>query len=240
MSSPPFRIHVISQAVTDHSERLDHPIIPHVEQRRWAPIEPEHACDPVLKPRSRRCFVCGTTGMHPLDFRVCPRTAVLLRRSLAKLDNDGRLVSIDGSPLPMTRHPGGVAAHIISRCRNPTRIVVESPISTHTPLVAHVPRPASTNDRVSFPLREFNSSSPHVVPVPFHPAVPLLDLALPPDRTSFTTLLFGCLLEFVFRFQLRAILDTLDELEADDPATFRERMQPMFTFTRISHFIPPI
>jgi hypothetical protein len=89
-STSPLPRHVTSRLVfasepsfTSPGERrvhfADHPLSPHLEQRCSAPIEPELARDPVPKPRSRRCFVCGTTGMHPLDFRVCPRTAVLLR-----------------------------------------------------------------------------------------------------------------------------------------------------------------
>ncbi|KAJ6584250.1 hypothetical protein B0H10DRAFT_2234539 [Mycena sp. CBHHK59/15] len=95
--------------------------------------------DSVHKPRSRRCFVCGTTGMHPLEFRVCPRTAVLLCRSLAKINDDGRLFAFDGSALPMTRHPGGVAAHLLTRFRNPARIIPEPPDSPPAPRVSHDP-----------------------------------------------------------------------------------------------------
>ncbi|KAJ7663342.1 hypothetical protein DFH06DRAFT_1190026 [Mycena polygramma] len=66
------------------------------------------------KPRSHRCFVCGRTGAHRLGPRFCPRTRELLREGLVLFDANGRLVSHDGSPLPMTRNPGGVAAHLFS------------------------------------------------------------------------------------------------------------------------------
>ncbi|KAJ7671227.1 hypothetical protein B0H14DRAFT_3538192 [Mycena olivaceomarginata] len=190
MSSTPVRIHLISRVTTLHSasaERPDHPspTFPYVEQRRR---------DPVSKPRSRRCFVCGTTGRHPLDFRVCPRTAVLLRRSLAKLDNNGRLVSIDGSPLPMTRHPGGVAAHIISRFRNPTRIVVPPA----PPYVA----------RFEFP---------HAVPpIELFAPAPAVDRVLFPSIST----LFALLLDNGFRSTVRAVVLILDSLYAADPPTF--------------------
>ncbi|KAJ7920110.1 hypothetical protein B0H13DRAFT_2426238 [Mycena leptocephala] len=229
----------------------DHSISPLVEQHRSAPIEPELARNPSPKPRSRRCFVCGTTGMHPLDFRVCPRTAVLLRRSLAKINNDGRLVSIDGSPLPMTRHPGGVAAHIISRVRSSRLLVTEPSESSSAPRPAHIPpHPVSSElcDHVPSPSREFNSRSPHAIPpidstepepehvplrsnTPRHPSQPF-------DRTRAVILLvlLESMLNAVFRTQLRAILSIIEGLNAQDPSTFRERMQPVLT--RISHFIP--
>ncbi|KAJ7821583.1 hypothetical protein B0H13DRAFT_2128596 [Mycena leptocephala] len=154
-------------------EIADHSISPHVEQRHSAPIEPERVRDPAPKPRSRRCFVCGTTGMHPLDFRICPRTAVLLRRSLAKINDDGRLVSIDGSPLPMTRHPGGVAAHIISRVRS-SRLLVTEPSESSAPRPAplifrHIPCPPSFT--IMFHLHR--ASSTHVPPTRFLPLTAL-------------------------------------------------------------------
>ncbi|KAJ7796221.1 hypothetical protein B0H14DRAFT_80846 [Mycena olivaceomarginata] len=176
-STSPLPRHVTSRLVfasepsfTSPGERrvhfADHPLSPHLEQCRSAPIEPELARDPVPKPRSRRCFVCGTTGMHPLDFRVCPRTAVLLRRSLARINEEGRLVSFDGSPLPMTRHPGGVAAHIISRLHNPTRFIPKPPNPSPAPIAHIPPRPVSVGprDHIPSPMREFNSCSPHAIP----------------------------------------------------------------------------
>ncbi|KAJ7881126.1 hypothetical protein B0H14DRAFT_1527018 [Mycena olivaceomarginata] len=270
MSSTPVRIRLISCMTSHHSasaKRSDHPspTFPHVEQHRSVPIEPDHARHPVPKPRSRRCFVCGTTGMHPLDFRVCPRTTILLRRSLAKINHDGRLVSFNGSPLPMTRHPGGVAAHIISRFRNPTRIVVEPPkFPPAPPYVAHVPPRPGSNDHIPVPRREFNSSSPHAVPPIelFAPAptddrilfprrefnsssphaVPPIELiASAPEHVplvpaSFLGVLLACLLHGRFRAQLHTLLDILDDLDSEDHSTFRQRLHPVFS--RIPHFTP--
>ncbi|KAJ7898664.1 hypothetical protein B0H14DRAFT_3853076 [Mycena olivaceomarginata] len=256
-STSPLPRHVTSRLVsasepsfTPPGERrvhfADHPLSPHLEQRRSAPIEPELARDPVPKPRSRHCFVCGTTGMHPLDFRVCPRTAVLLRRSLAKINEHGHLVSIDGSPLPMTRHPGGVAAHLISRFRNPMRVVLESPKSPSAPCAAHIPpHPVSVEprDRVPSPMREFDSRSPHAIPPidrtePELEHVPLAQIPQPSplfDRARATILLvlLESMLDVAFRSQLRAILILLDRLSAEDPSSLRQRIQPVFM--RISH-----
>src|ERR1700761_4219730 len=129
------------------------------------------------KPRSRRCFVCGQRNTHALSFRFCPRTRTLLRRQLAKLDS-GRLVLPDGSPLPMTRHAGGVAGHLISQSNAALR-VPEHPTTT-VPSVHVLPRSTHsqprTELRLSPPLRRFepadhdeptqDSSSPHATPLP--------------------------------------------------------------------------
>ncbi|KAJ7191315.1 hypothetical protein GGX14DRAFT_600762, partial [Mycena pura] len=160
--------------------------------------QPSRGLEQPPKPRSRRCFVCGTTGMHPLNFRFCPRTAVLLRRSLAKIDDHGRLVSIDGSPLPMTRHPGGVAAHLISRSRNPTRFLPKTPKVSPAPpdLTSSLPPP-------------FDSSSPHTISpvdvvspapehVPFRRTIPSDDQRA---RALFPIVLLESLLDATFRIQ---------------------------------------
>ncbi|KAJ7714419.1 hypothetical protein DFH07DRAFT_863417 [Mycena maculata] len=99
------------------------------------------------KKRSRRCFVCGGTGKHRLSPRFCPRTFELVGKHLAKFNADFRLVSFDGSPLPMTRHPGGVAAHLLAprRCLPPS-----NPVSSH---------------RVSSPDRGSHLNPPHVLPI---------------------------------------------------------------------------
>ncbi|KAF7351854.1 hypothetical protein MVEN_01146700 [Mycena venus] len=101
---------------------------------------------PPRRKRSRRCFVCGGTGKHRLSPRYCPRTYELLSKHLAKFDTNFRLVSDDGSPLPMTRHPGGVAAHLLSprrprprTVRASSRSVSESPLGSHSN-PPHVPR----------------------------------------------------------------------------------------------------
>ncbi|KAJ6475586.1 hypothetical protein C8R45DRAFT_381264 [Mycena sanguinolenta] len=216
-------------------EVADQSISPCATRRRFPP----HELAPTPKPRSRRCFVCGTTGRHPLDFRVCPRTAVLLRRSLARINDDGRLVSFDGSPLPMTRHPGGVAAHLISRFCNPTRTVLEPSESLPAPPAAHVPSRVQPHDIVPSPSREFNSRSPHAIPPvdraepPEH--VPFAHIPQPSslcDRARATILLvlLESMLNSVFRLQLRAILILLDRLSTENPSTLRERIQPVFFF----------
>ncbi|KAJ7608601.1 hypothetical protein DFH06DRAFT_1248067 [Mycena polygramma] len=201
------------------------------------PRSPPPARDSAPKPRSRRCFVCGTTGSHPLDFRVCPRTHVLLRRSLARINDEGRLVAFDGSPLPMTRHPGGVAAHLISRFRNPTRIVLAPPAASPSPTfnsssphaIPPIARAAPEPEPEHVPLRQ--SVSPHTEP---H-ARP--NDALSRARASFLEVLLESLLNPVFRVQLRAIVRLIDRLHAEDPVTLRHRIQPVFE--RISHLNPP-
>ncbi|KAK6995967.1 hypothetical protein R3P38DRAFT_3222936 [Favolaschia claudopus] len=167
-------------------------------------IELEHAIARVVasestrslapKPRSRRCFVCGRTNFHELDFRACPRTAVLLRRSLAKFDEHGRLVCFDGSALPMTRHPGGVAAHLISRSNHPLRVF------PHAPEPAPIPAPAPSSRDIPLPTRpspinrvrctDSTAPDPSVArfnfPVPtFHSSFPHHDLHIPPLRSAF-------------------------------------------------------
>ncbi|KAJ6576796.1 hypothetical protein B0H10DRAFT_2236217 [Mycena sp. CBHHK59/15] len=148
----------------------------------------------------------------------------------------------------MTHHPGGVAAHIISRIRNPTRAVPERLESPPMPRVAHIPpQPIAVEPCVPSPLHEFNSSSPHAIPphcvapppehIPLRRMVPSYDHAFSRARASFLTVLLESLLDCAFRSQLRAILTILDHLNAQDPSTLRQRIQPIFT--RISHFISP-
>ncbi|KAJ7825488.1 hypothetical protein B0H14DRAFT_3874448 [Mycena olivaceomarginata] len=201
----------------------DHPLSPHFGQRHSAPIEPELARDPLPKPRLRRCFVC------------------------ARINEEGRLVSIDGSPLPMTRHLGDVAAHIISRLRNPTRFVPEPPNPSPAPIACIPPHPVSVEprDHVPSPVREFNSCFPHAIPhidraEPEPEHVPLAQI-LPPHpsslfghaRATILLVLLESMLDSMFRMQLRAILILLDHLSAEDPSSLQQRIQPIFM--RISH-----
>ncbi|KAJ7199959.1 hypothetical protein GGX14DRAFT_660914 [Mycena pura] len=97
-----------------------------------APIAPESS----RKPRSRRCFICGKTKTHPLDFRVCPRTRELIEQKLVKYNGKWRLVLFDGSPLPMTRSRGGVASHLLSRSRIPIHVHSDAPPAQRAPRLA--------------------------------------------------------------------------------------------------------
>ncbi|KAF7371967.1 hypothetical protein MVEN_00054700 [Mycena venus] len=127
---------------------------------------------PPRKKRSRRCFVCGGTGKHRLSPRFCPRTYELLSKHLAKFDANFRLVSDDGSPLPMTRHPGGVAAHLLSRrrlhrhtYRVSSRSISESPsgFESNPPHVPQVPRdrPVGVPRRIPNPSPGTDQNPPH-------------------------------------------------------------------------------
>ncbi|KAJ7213392.1 hypothetical protein GGX14DRAFT_618589 [Mycena pura] len=97
-----------------------------------APIAPESS----RKPRSRRCFICGKTKTHPLDFRVCPRTRELIEQKLVKYNGKWRLVLFDGSPLPMTRSRGGVASHLLSCNRIPIHVHSDAPPAQRAPRLA--------------------------------------------------------------------------------------------------------
>ncbi|KAJ7195699.1 hypothetical protein GGX14DRAFT_575488 [Mycena pura] len=132
------------------------------------------ASTPIAAPRHRshrvssRDNACQPGNTHALSFRFCPRTHTLLRRQLAKLDS-GRLVLPNGSPLPMTRHAGGVAGHLISQS-NATLRVPEHPTTT-VPSIRVLPRSthskARTELRLSPPLQPtHDSSSPHAAPLP--------------------------------------------------------------------------
>ncbi|KAJ6553730.1 hypothetical protein DFH09DRAFT_1166647 [Mycena vulgaris] len=202
-----------------------------------------HELEQPPKPRSRRCF----GSRHPLDFRVCSRTAVLPRRSLAKIKDKGRLVSFDGSPLPMTRHPGGVAAHIISSLRNPVRAIPKRLESPPTPRVAHIPpQPVAVEPRVLSPPREFSSSFPHAIPPlrraePMPEHIPLRRFTSPFDhalhgpsdalsraRALWLVVLLDSLLNGVFQSQLRAVMSLLDSLGVQDPSALRRLFRPVF------------
>ncbi|KAJ6615738.1 hypothetical protein B0H10DRAFT_2039451 [Mycena sp. CBHHK59/15] len=146
----------------------------------------------------------------------------------------------------MTRHPGGVAAHIISRIRNPTRAVPERLESPPAPRIAHIPpKPVPTAPCVQSPPPTFNSSSPHAIPplhrvapepghipmqrsAPSRDHAPHLNDALSRAQASFLTVLLESLLNGAFRVQLHAIVRLVDDLHAEDPSTLRQRIQPVF------------
>ncbi|KAJ6505625.1 hypothetical protein DFH09DRAFT_1318743 [Mycena vulgaris] len=203
-----------------------------------------HELEQPPKPRSRRCFVCGTTGRHPLDFRVCSRTAVLPRRSLAKINDKGRLVSFDGSPLPMTRHP---AVLLRTSSRASARAIPKRLESPPTPRVAHIPpQPVAVEPRVPSPPREFSSSFPHAIPPlrraePMPEHIPLRRFTSPFDhvlhgpsdalsraRALWLVVLLDSLLNGVFQSQLRAVMSLLDSLGVQDPSALRRLFRPVF------------
>ncbi|KAJ6575913.1 hypothetical protein B0H10DRAFT_2103434 [Mycena sp. CBHHK59/15] len=136
-----------------------------------SPVPNQPPPSPPDKKRSHRCFVCGGTGKHRLNPRFCPRTWELANNGLVKFNIDGHLVSFDGSPLPMTRHPGGVAAHLLSPRHLTPRTILVPPRR-----VRHVPTPSS---------RSYESDPPHtpsaVAVPPCH--VPTFDRSFDLDRT---------------------------------------------------------
>jgi hypothetical protein len=78
------------------------------------PAASQSQTEPTPKPRSRHCFVCSGTGTHRLSPKFCPQTWELHRAGLVTFTGNGHLVSLDGSPLPMTRDRSGVAAHLFA------------------------------------------------------------------------------------------------------------------------------
>ncbi|KAJ7937804.1 hypothetical protein B0H13DRAFT_2405108 [Mycena leptocephala] len=185
------------------------------------PVSPD---SPQPKKRSHRCFVCGGIGQHRLNFRYCPQTWQLVSERLAKFNSDERLVSYDGSPLPMTRNPGGVAAHLFFLHRSPAHSNLVTPHSIH-PIAPssnrsfesnprHVPsRSAVPTSHVSDPGRTFITNPPHVVPsssrtIPHHFPTPFSSSppvsaprpipkssSQPKSRDRFILELFDCLID---------------------------------------------
>ncbi|KAJ7195044.1 hypothetical protein GGX14DRAFT_575814 [Mycena pura] len=214
------------------------------------------------KPRSRRCFVCGKQNTHALSFRFCPRTHTLLRRQLAKLDS-GRLVLPDGSPLPMTRHAGGVAGHLISQSNTALRLP-EHPTTT-APSVHVLPRSTHPTPRTKlhFPptLRRFepadhdkptqDSSSPHATPLPSPALSPKrVPRRRHPHRTHFPRVFLPCnsctfrkfhqtLLDMLFhrsmRKSLHGVITALDKLDIGGTDDLIRRLPSQFT----RRFAPP-
>ncbi|KAJ7893972.1 hypothetical protein B0H13DRAFT_2526099 [Mycena leptocephala] len=141
------------------------------------------------KKRSRRCFVCGGTGKHYLHPRFCPRTAELFAKGLVMFNFTLRLVSFDGSPLPMTRHPGGVAAHLLSprgsssrpartSPRSPSKSLCSSDLNPpHVPHVLHIAIPHHLPSAI--PIANLNR--PHTS---HSPVKPPLRISSPYRRTS--------------------------------------------------------
>ncbi|KAJ7255978.1 hypothetical protein C8J57DRAFT_1517695 [Mycena rebaudengoi] len=72
-----------------------------------------------------------TFAFYPSQKAITPLFR-LIANKLAMFNFDFRLVSFDGSPLPMTRHPGGVAAHLLSPRGTSSRPARASPRSPST------------------------------------------------------------------------------------------------------------
>ncbi|KAJ7892491.1 hypothetical protein B0H14DRAFT_3126072 [Mycena olivaceomarginata] len=127
------------------------------------------------------------------DFGPSQKALAALLRHLATFDATFHLVSFDGSPLPMTRHPGGVAAHLLSPRRLLPRTIRISPRSAskspggshlNPPHVPHAPRdphamPAPMPCRVPSAAPIANLNPPHVPRVPGTPVAHLPPSAAP-------------------------------------------------------------
>ncbi|KAK6988344.1 hypothetical protein R3P38DRAFT_2573365 [Favolaschia claudopus] len=175
--------------------------------------------------RLLRCFVCGKTRAHRLSYAACPRTAELIEKKLAAYTLEGRLVRYDGSPLPMTRNRGGVAAHLLASYNPPS----PSP-HPHFPHLEPVHASRDSEPRIhpnSHPSRDFISPTTpdiHTIPPsparhPLHPVpTKLSSTPHPPnplvDPNKFPLLVFDILVgNTVFRRQLALIIAMVDRLE---------------------------
>ncbi|KAJ7851872.1 hypothetical protein B0H13DRAFT_2359836 [Mycena leptocephala] len=117
------------------------------------------------KRQSHRCFVCGGTGTHRLGPKFCPRTWELVEHRLARFQPDGRLVSRDGSPLPMTRNSGGVAAHLFA---SSLRHRLRTPFPSAVHLVDISARDVLSNSNPpQSPIAVRRPPSPSLPPIPF-------------------------------------------------------------------------
>ncbi|KAJ7826078.1 hypothetical protein B0H13DRAFT_2374598 [Mycena leptocephala] len=195
--SPPTstRKNTIPAAVPSHFHVTSHTSHPHIAPRSvrssassapsrtrppsYSNIDTSPSTITPRKKRSRRCFVCGGTGRHRLHPRFCPRTLELIANKLAMFNFEFRLVSFNGSPLPMTRHPGGVAAHLLSprgSSSRPARISPRSPSKSscspdlNPPHVPHVlrigtPRPIPAAIPIANLNRPHTSHSPVETPL---------------------------------------------------------------------------
>ncbi|KAJ7304589.1 hypothetical protein DFH08DRAFT_52458 [Mycena albidolilacea] len=221
---------------------------------------------PPRRKRSRRCFVCGGTGKHRLNPRCCPRTFELISKHLATFDANFRLVSFDGSPLPMTRHPGGVAAHLLSPRRllprtvralsrsvskspgtfqsNPAH-VHRAPHASPVPMPRSVPNavPASNSNPPQFPCEERPSSPPFRILTPIRETLPRPETPSKSTRypdNAFILLLLDCLtLSPSWRRELAGLIDAINRLNLDDDIpTLQKLMEPVRE--RYKTFVPSI
>ncbi|KAJ7936227.1 hypothetical protein B0H13DRAFT_2303939 [Mycena leptocephala] len=117
--APPSR--PVDPVMDDFIARMEQMQIANTE--RFAAIESKLASGgktgnrPPTPPGERRCFVCGNSGVHQLGWKNCPTAKELFDENLVMGDINGRLVARDGSDLPSTREPGGMAAVLRQRAR---------------------------------------------------------------------------------------------------------------------------
>ncbi|KAF7291190.1 TY3B-TY3B protein [Mycena indigotica] len=216
---------------TSASEARAPSVVPTPESPRSAALN---------KPRSRRCFVCGRSNNHPLSFRFCPRTCTLLRRALARLDERGKLVMPDGSALPMTRHAGGVAGHLIS-AHNAALRVSERP-EPPQPLArrpTRLPTPCEPTPSQFPPPTEPIRAAEHTGPL--NPSSSHPEIAPPVShaprrrhahRTNQPRMLMPLLFDNTLRAHFTEMITTLSKLDPDTLAVLSDKMMA-------THTLPP-
>ncbi|KAJ7888311.1 hypothetical protein B0H14DRAFT_2693528 [Mycena olivaceomarginata] len=144
------------------------------------PTSTLHLCLLPVAKIDRAAASCAVgTGKHRLHPRFCPRTLELISNKLAMFNFDFRLVSFDGSPLPMTRHPSGVAARLLSPrgpSSHPARASPRSPSTSpgssklNPPHIRRVPcTPIANHLPSAIPIANLNRS--HTSHSPVEPPV---------------------------------------------------------------------
>ncbi|KAJ7803554.1 hypothetical protein B0H13DRAFT_2388961 [Mycena leptocephala] len=153
-------------------------------------------CCPGRRPRRCLHFPLRTlTSMLHLRLLPVPKSdraaasSELFAKGLVMFDFTLRLVSFDGSPLPMTRHPSGVAAHLLSPrgpssrlARGSPRSPSKSPCSSdlnppHVPHILHIGTPHPIP--AAIPIANLNR--PHTSHLPVEPP---LRISSPDRHTS--------------------------------------------------------
>ncbi|KAJ6474946.1 hypothetical protein C8R45DRAFT_834620 [Mycena sanguinolenta] len=106
--------------IEDLAARMDQLTIHQAEMRSLLEKRSQQLSRPTTPEGQKRCFVCGLTGVHSIGWRHCPTAKELFNENLVMGDPNGRLVARDGSELPLTRDPGGIAAILRARTHGST------------------------------------------------------------------------------------------------------------------------
>ncbi|KAJ7259778.1 hypothetical protein C8J57DRAFT_1072943 [Mycena rebaudengoi] len=106
--------------IEDLAARMDQLSIHQAEMRSLLEKRSQPSSRPTTPEGQKRCFVCGLTGVHSIGWRHCPTAKELFNENLVMGDPAGRLVARDGSELPLTRDPGGIAAILRARGQGST------------------------------------------------------------------------------------------------------------------------